>query len=60
MVSPRLRPTVATTMACCGRSGSRCSTSPRQGIARIVVFGDPGLVTLFGLALVDPPLAVTR
>jgi len=31
-----------------------------SGIARIVVFGDPGLVTLFGLALVDPPLAVTR
>ena len=28
---PRLRPTVATTMACCGRSGSRCSTSPRRG-----------------------------
>jgi hypothetical protein len=38
-------------MACCGRSGSRCS--PRQGIARIVVFGDPGLVTLFGLPLID-------
>jgi hypothetical protein len=27
------------------------------GIARIVVFGEPGLVTLFGLPLVDSPLA---
>ena len=27
-----------------------------SGIARIVVFGDPGLVTLFGLPLVDWPL----
>jgi RNA polymerase sigma-70 factor (ECF subfamily) len=27
-----------------------------SGIARIVVFGDPGLVTLFGLPLVDSPL----
>jgi RNA polymerase sigma-70 factor (ECF subfamily) len=26
------------------------------GIARIVVYGDPGLVTLFGLPLIDPPL----
>jgi RNA polymerase sigma-70 factor (ECF subfamily) len=31
-----------------------------SGIARIVVFGDPGLVTLFGLSLVDPPLAARR
>ena len=29
-------------------------------IARIVVFSDPGLVTLFGLPLVDSPLEVTR
>jgi RNA polymerase sigma-70 factor (ECF subfamily) len=28
-----------------------------SGIARIVVFGDPGLVTLFGLPLVDSPQA---
>ena len=33
------------------RSGSLCSTSTAAGIARIVVFGDPGLVTLFGLPL---------
>ncbi len=26
------------------------------GIARIVVFGEPGLVTLFGLPLIAPPL----
>jgi hypothetical protein len=26
------------------------------GIARIVVFGEPGLVTLFGLPLIDTPL----
>jgi RNA polymerase sigma-70 factor (ECF subfamily) len=31
-----------------------------SGIARIVVFGDPGLVTLFGLSLIDPPLAARR
>jgi RNA polymerase sigma-70 factor (ECF subfamily) len=31
-----------------------------SGIARIVVFGDSGLVTLFGLPLVDSPLEVTR
>jgi RNA polymerase sigma-70 factor (ECF subfamily) len=30
-----------------------------SGIARIVVFGDPGLVTLFGLPLVDSPLEAT-
>jgi len=30
------------------------------GIARVVVFGDPGLVTLFGLPLIDSPLEVTR
>jgi RNA polymerase sigma-70 factor (ECF subfamily) len=29
------------------------------GIARIVVFGDPGPVTLFGLPLIDSPLEVT-
>ncbi|HYZ68554.1 MAG TPA: hypothetical protein VE666_12275, partial [Mycobacterium sp.] len=29
----------------------------RSGIARIVVFGDPGLVTLFGLPLVGSPQA---
>jgi len=29
------------------------------GIARVVVFGDPGLVTLFGLPLIDSPLEVT-
>jgi hypothetical protein len=27
-------------------------------IARIVVFGDPGLVTLFGLPPIDSPLEV--
>jgi RNA polymerase sigma-70 factor, ECF subfamily len=30
------------------------------GIARIIVFGDPGLVTLFGLPLIDSSLEVTR
>jgi hypothetical protein len=30
------------------------------GIARIVVFGDPGLVTLFGLPPIDSPLEVIR
>ena len=30
------------------------------GIARIVVFGDPGLVTLFGLPLIDSPLEARR
>jgi RNA polymerase sigma-70 factor, ECF subfamily len=30
------------------------------GIARVVLFGDPGLVTLFGLPLIDSPLEVTR
>ena len=30
------------------------------GNARIVVFGDPGLVTLFGLPLIDSPLEARR
>jgi hypothetical protein len=30
------------------------------GIARIVVFGDPGLVTLFRLPLIDSPLEARR
>ena len=56
------RPDLAHKLRFAAHCGNRAAVLDvtATGIARIVVFGDPGLVTRFGFPPIDSPLEVIR